>query len=237
MDILNKVISELQLNANPEKGKFLQGFFKTGPGQYGEGDIFLGISVPQQRKVANSFFKDISLIEVQKMLEDKRHEIRLTAVFMLVLKYQKSKAEEQKAEIAEFYIQNASKFNNWDLVDSSAGQILGAWLYDKDRGKLYAFAESENLWEQRISIISTFFFIRKGDFKDTLKIAENLLRHKHDLIHKAVGWMLREVGNRDFETEFEFLSKHYKVMPRTMLRYAIEKFDENIRQQFLKGII
>jgi 3-methyladenine DNA glycosylase AlkD len=237
MDILNKVISELQLNANPEKGKFLQGFFKTGPGQYGEGDIFLGISVPQQRKVANSFFKDISLIEVQKMLEDKRHEIRLTAVFMLVLKYQKSKAEEQKAEIAEFYIQNASKFNNWDLVDSSAGQILGAWLYDKDRGKLYAFAESENLWEQRISIISTFFFIRKGDFKDTLKIAENLLHHKHDLIHKAVGWMLREVGNRDFETEFEFLSKHYKVMPRTMLRYAIEKFDENIRQQFLKGII
>jgi len=154
---------------------------------------------------------------------------------MLVLKYQKEKDENKKQEFVDTYIRNLERINNWDLVDSSAHLILGPYLMDRDKSLLYDFAKSDNLWVQRVSIIATFHFIRNGKYDDALRISEMLLNHKHDLIHKAVGWMVREIGNRDFDVEYNFLLKHYKSMPRTMLRYAIEKFPEELRQRFLKG--
>ncbi|NLI12917.1 DNA alkylation repair protein [Pelotomaculum propionicicum] len=237
MQCFQAVKDELEKHKDVEKAEFLPKFFKVGPGEYGEGDRFIGITVPLQRKVARKYFKDISLGETEKLLQEPIHEYRLTALFLLVLKYEHAKKEEDKKEIVDLYLGNLSYVNNWDLVDSSAEKILGPYLWDKDKDLLYKLAGSDNLWEQRIAIITTYHFIRKRQFSDTLNIARILLGHKHDLIHKAVGWMLREVGNRDFETEYNFLVEHYKIMPRTMLRYAIEKFDEDLRQQFLKGMI
>jgi 3-methyladenine DNA glycosylase AlkD len=156
---------------------------------------------------------------------------------MMVLKYQKSKSQSEKNDIVDVYLRNIERVNNWDLVDSSAHLILGAHLMNSDRQLLYNFAQSENLWVQRISIIATLYFIRNNQFDDTLRLSEILLNHRHDLIHKAVGWMLREVGKRDYEVEYRFLVKHYRSMPRTMLRYAIERFPEEVRQAFLKGNI
>lgn len=229
-----KIDQDLQSLANPQKAKILQGFFKTGPGQYGEGDIFLGIIVPEQRKVAKKHI-DLSLPEIQNLLDSKIHEYRLTALFILVDKYKKADHNGKK-EIVNFYLKNASEnnINNWDLVDLSAPNIVGDFLLDNDRKILYNLAKSKDLWEKRIAILSTFAFIRKGDFSDTLKISEILLNDKHDLIHKAVGWMLREVGKKDQKVLEEFLDKHCRVMPRTMLRYAIEKFDEEKRKTYLK---
>lgn len=238
MNLIEEVKRELVQYINEEKANFFPRFFKTGPGEYGEGDSFIGITVPDQRKVAKKFYKHISLKELAIILKEKVHEYRLTALIMLVLKYEKSKDENEKEEIVSTYLDNLDGVNNWDLVDSSAGYILGAYLYAKaDKSILYRFAESNDLWKQRIAIISTSYFIRKNEFEDTLKIAGILLNHKHDLIHKAVGWMLREVGNRDRETELCFLKEHYKLMPRTMLRYSIEKFEPELRQKFLKNLI
>lgn len=222
---------DLEKLADPKKAKILSRFFKTGKGEYGEGDIFLGIKVPNQRKVAAKH-KDITLEDVQELLESRVHEHRLTSLFILVSKYKKAD-DLSKKEIVDFYLKNTKNINNWDLVDSSAPYIPGNYLLDKDKSILYTLAKSGNLWERRISMLSTYAFIRNNEFEDALKIAEILLDDKHDLIHKAVGWMLREVGNRNLEKEKEFLKKHCKNMPRTMLRYAIEKFDKGTRKEYL----
>jgi len=235
MDVYRDIVKELKKYSNPEKAKILQGFFKTGKGQYGEGDIFLGIVVPNQRLVAKKFIGS-DLESLKKLLDSKIHEYRLTAVLILTYQFPKADKKLQK-KIYGFYLKNAKQINNWDLVDLSAPNIVGTYLLDKkeERKVLYKLVKSKNLWERRISILATFTFLRNGDFKDTLKISEILLKDEHDLIHKAVGWMLREVGNRDQKVEEKFLKKYYKQMPRTMLRYSIEKFEENLRQKYLKG--
>ncbi|MEI7620314.1 MAG: DNA alkylation repair protein [Candidatus Falkowbacteria bacterium] len=226
-----KIEKELRLLANPEKAVILSYFFKTGPGQYGEGDIFLGVMVPQQRIVAKNNI-NTSLSDLQIVLDSKIHELRLTALLTLVFQYEKAGAKEKKA-IVDFYLKNTNNINNWDLVDLSAPKILGDYLLNQDRKLLYKLAQSKKLWERRIAIISTFAFIKQNQFDDTLKIAEMILTDSHDLIQKAVGWMLREVGKRDLATEVKFLEKHSTRMPRTMLRYAIEKFEETKRKEFL----
>jgi 3-methyladenine DNA glycosylase AlkD len=230
---LKQIQKDLQRLKNKEKAKILQGFFKTGKGQYGEGDIFLGIIVPLQRKTASNY-KDLTLQDIQKLLKSKIHEYRLTALFILIHQYNKAD-EKKKKKIFNLYLENTNNINNWDLIDLSAPNIVGNYLLDKDRNILYKLANSNSLWEKRISILSTFEFIKNNEYKDTLKISRILLNDNHDLIHKSVGWMLREVGKRvSQQKEEEFLKKHYKNMPRTMLRYAIERFEETKRQSYLK---
>lgn len=213
-------------------------FHKTGKGGYAEKDIFIGVTVPDIRKVANEYYKDITLKETEDLLHSNYHEERLLALIILTYKMKEAKENEQK-EIIELYINNTEYINGWDLVDLSAHYTLGKYLleHEDEKGILYDFANSNDLWKQRISIVSTWIFIRNNKYEDTLKIAGILLNNEHDLIHKAVGWMLREVGKKDFNIEYDFLIKHYKQMPRTMLRYSIEKFDEELRQDFLKGRI
>ena len=232
--MLEQIKRDLSQLSNPEKAKKLSGFFKTGKGQYGEGDIFLGIPVPEQRKVAKRYI-DLPLNDLQELLSSKIHEHRLTALLILVSKYGKAD-NSGKDEIFSFYLRNTENINNWDLVDLSAPKIVGDYLFNKDTSILFKLAKSNNLWERRIAILSTFKFIRNNDFEDALSISELLLHDEHDLIHKAVGWMLREIGKRDQEIEERFLSKYYMQMPRTMLRYAIEKFDENKRKFYLAQI-
>ena len=227
--MLNQIIKELQSKSTPEKAKIYQKFFKTGKGEYGEGDVFIGLTVPEQRELAKKYI-NLDLNDVKTLLENKIHEYRLTGFFILVYKFEK----ENKEEIYNFYLENVKAANNWDLIDCVADKIIGKYLLDKDKKILYEFARSDNLWKKRIAIISTFEFIKNNKFEDTLKISEILLNDKHDLIHKAVGWMLREVGKRDLEKEEEFLKKHYKNMPRTMLRYAIERFDKDKKEFYLK---
>ncbi|MBU0615799.1 MAG: DNA alkylation repair protein [Nanoarchaeota archaeon] len=231
MGRLSELKKVLQSESDKKQARLLQRFFKTGKGEYGEGDIFLGIKVPVQRKISKQF-NGLSLDEIQQLLDSKVHEHRMVGLFILIENYKKS---DDKKKIFDFYLSNTSNINNWDLVDLSAPNIVGDYLLDKDRSVLYKLARSDLLWEKRISILATFAFIRENDFKDNLKIANVLLNDKHDLIHKAVGWMLREVGKRDQEVEEKFLKDHYKSMPRTMLRYAIEKFSEEKRQDYLKG--
>ena len=226
---------ELERRANPEKAKLLSGFFKIGKGHYGEGDVFLGVMVPQSREVARQFL-NLELKEVERSLFSKFHEERLVALLILVEKYKRGN-KDVKEEIFNFYLKNTKWINNWDLVDLTAHKIVGEWLIDKPREILYRLAQSENLWERRISIISCFAFIKDDNFEDALKISEILLNDKHDLIHKAVGWVLREIGKKDLKVEEDFLKKNYKKMPRTMLRYAIEKFEEGKRKRYLNGEI
>ena len=230
--MLNSLISDLKNLASKEKAIILSRFFKTGKGQYGEGDVFLGIVVPNQRKVAEKY-RNLSLKDIQKLLSSKIHEHRLTALFILIHKYKKGD-EKTKREIFNFYLKNAKRINNWDLVDLSAPNIIGDYLIKKEKDMLYRFAKSKNIWEKRIAILATYFFIKNYQYKDTLKIAKILLKDSHDLIHKAVGWMLREVGKRNQKAEESFLKKHYKTMPRTALRYAIERFDEKKKRFYMK---
>jgi len=230
---LNELQYEIKKNADPQKAVVLQRFFKTGKGQYGEGDLFYGIMVPVQRSLAKKF-KELSLNEIKKLLNSRVHEERLIGLLILVEQFRKGD-DKLKEDVFTFYHLNRKSINNWDLVDLTADRISGAYLFDKDKSLLYKLAESKNIWERRIAIMSTFHFIKNHGFDDTLGISEKLLYDKHDLIQKAVGWMLREIGKRDLNTEEEFLLKHYKTMPRTMLRYAIEKFPENKRQSYLKG--
>ena len=233
-----KLKSDLLLFADKKKDKAqLARFFQAYPGGYGEGDTFIGVTVPNQRNIAKKYFKEISLEEAGQLLLEDIHEYRLTAVFILVLKYEKANNEGERKSVVDTYLQNIKGVNNWDLVDSSCYKILGPWLFDKDRQILYDFAASNDLWLQRIAMITTMHFIRQKDYRDALSLAKSLLHHPHDLMHKAVGWMLREIGNRDYETEYDFLEQHYKTMPRTALRYAIEKFAEPVRKMFLKGEI
>ena len=228
------VRKELKSMAEPEKAAILQRFFKTGPSEYGEGDIFIGVMVPQSRQVAKKF-NQLPLGEVRTLLYSRVHEERLVALLILAWRYSSASSSREKEEIVKFYLDHIKRVNNWDLVDLSAPNILGAHLVDRDgrRRLLYRLAGSENVWERRIAIVATHHFIRNGDFSDTLKIAEMLLQDRHDLIHKAVGWMLREVGKRDAAAEEEFLEKHCSVMPRTMLRYAIERLSERKRRRYM----
>jgi|SRR3989344_4971286 len=231
---LQSLKEELKTLENKEKAKIFQRFFKTGKGQYGEGDIFLGITVPESRALAKKY-SNFALEEIKILLESRIHEKRLIALLILVNNYQKNK--EKQEEIYNFYLSNTKRINSWDLVDLTADKIIGNYLFDKPKDILFELAKSNNLWERRISIISTFNFIKNNQFQETLKISHILLNDKHDLIHKAVGWMLREIGKRNQSIEEEFLKNNYKSMPRTMLRYAIEKFPEDKRLVYLKGNI
>ncbi len=229
----DNVIRDLNKFADKNKAQLLQGFFKTGKGEYGEGDIFIGVVVPSQRLVAKKY-RELPLNEVQKLLNSRIHEHRLTALLILTYKFTKADEKMQK-QIVDFYLKNTRHINNWDLIDLSSVEILGEYFLEHPEYKktLYKFANSQSLWERRISIIATFTFIKSRQFTDSLKIAEMHLDDKEDLIHKAVGWMLREIGKRDLTIEENFLEKHYQTMPRTMLRYAIEKFPEQKRQHYL----
>jgi 3-methyladenine DNA glycosylase AlkD len=232
---IQKIKKRLKQLANKEKAEVLQRFFKTGPGEYGEGDTFIGVKVPDLRKVAKDF-RDIVIKDVVILLESAIHEERLLALLILVSKYVKGN-ETAKKEIYKLYLKKTTFINNWDLVDVTAQHIVGDYLMDKNKAPLYRLAKSEDLWERRIAVMATFCFIKRERYEDTLKIAKILLDDKKDLIHKAVGWMLREIGKRDMISEEKFLKQHYKEMPRTMLRYAIEKFPESKRLQYLKGEI
>jgi 3-methyladenine DNA glycosylase AlkD len=232
---MHPVERELKALANPVKKEFFPRFFKTGKGEYAEGDIFIGVTVPLVRTIVKKY-KDLPLQEVEELLHNAIHECRLTALLILVTQFRKADEEAQK-KIVNVYLKNTQYINNWDLVDASAAAILGAWLYGKDTSLLDKLAHAKSLWEQRIAIVSTLYFIRKKDLDPTLRIATILINHPHDLIHKATGWMLRCVGDVDRRTEEVFLKKYYKTMPRTMLRYAIEKFEEPKRKKYLNGTI
>ena len=232
MPTLKDLENELRMHSDPIRAELSQRFFKTGKGQYGEGDIFLGITTPMKRKIAKKF-QDLSLTDTKKVLRSKFHGFRIVALCILMHKFKKGSSEDKK-RIYNIYLDNTKYINSWDLVDISAPNIVGTYLLDKDRKVLYKLAKSKNLWKKRIAILSTYPFIRNNDFKDTLSISEILLNDDHDLIHKAVGWMLREVGNRDREVEEKFLDKYALKMQRTILRYAIEKFPEVKRLYYLK---
>lgn len=228
--VIQKRLKKLQ---NRHKADVLKRFFKTGPGEYGEGDIFLGIQVPVLRKIAKEY-EDLPLKEVQELLASPVHEERLLSLLLLVRAYTKGN-NTMKRRIYLLYLNNSQHINSWDLVDISAEHIVGAYLRDKSRNTLYRLAKSHLIWNRRIAMIATFYFIKQNEDKETLKIARLLLSDEEDLIHKAVGWMLREVGKRDQRTEEDFLAQHYKNMPRTMLRYAIERFPEPLRMKYLRG--
>lgn len=232
------IIDELVNLKNPEKAHILQRFFKTGKGQYGEGDVFLGITVPQIRALVKKY-KLIDIFDIQTLLFSQYHESRMAGLFFLINVFNEEKKENETKKIYDFYIKNVNYINNWDLVDLSAPNIVGHYLFEKDTSDLYRYAQANHLWLQRISIVSTYYFIRQGDIKTTFEISSILQNHPHDLIHKAVGWMLREAGKKNFEAEYQYLTenKRYLSMPRTMLRYSIEKFPEELRQNFLKDRI
>lgn len=230
--MITKLKKELESLSDKGKARLLRGFFKTAKGQYGEGDMFLGVTVPQQRSVAKKYL-GMGLSEIKNLLNSSIHEHRLTALFILIGKYRNA-GEKQRKEIFDFYLKNTKNINNWDLVDSSAPKILGNYLLDKDRKVLYSLARSENIWERRMSILSTLEFICNKEYKDALAISEILVNDSHDLVHKAVGWMLREVGKRiSIDIEEGFLRRHYREMPRTMLRYAVERFPEGKKRIYM----
>lgn len=229
------LLADLYQLTDPERAKNSARFFKTAPGEYGEGDKFLGIRVPDCRRIAKKY-KQLPLPEVEQLLRSEFHEIRLTAFLILVAQYVRA-SQDQQQTIYDFYLSHTKYVNNWDLVDSTAHKIVGRHLLNRPRDILYQLAKSDNLWQRRISIISTFAFIDQQQYQDSLKLAQILLNDHHDLIHKAVGWVLREIGKKDQSLEEKFLKQHYQQMPRTMLRYAIEKFPEPLRQNYLKGEI
>lgn len=231
--MLESIRKDLERLSDKEYAARLQKYFKTGKGEYGQGDKFLGIRVPNVRKLAKKY-QNISIRQVSKLMKSSFHEERLFSLFVLVGLFKKANDEDRK-KICTLYLKNTKFINNWDLVDASAGRIVGAYLFTRDKKQIYALAKSKNLWKRRISIMSTSYFIIHNEFTDTMKIAEMLLNDKEDLIHKAVGWLLREIGKKDLELEESFLKKHYANMPRTILRYAIEKFPVEKRISYLKN--
>lgn len=223
----------LQELSNPERVRILQRFFKTAKGEYGEGDVFVGLYVPEIRKLAREY-RDLPLPEAVDLLHSPIHEARLLALLILVGAYARGNAA-LRERIYRLYLDHKRFINNWDLVDASAEHVVGRHLLDRSRAPLHALAASGLLWDRRISVMATFHFIKRGEFAETLRIAERLLRDREDLIQKATGWMLREIGKRDRAAEEAFLKVHCRIMPRTMLRYAIEKFPEELRQRYLRG--
>lgn len=232
-----QIRQEIKKHADPQKGKFLQRFFKTGKGEYAEHDVFIGITVPTSRLIAKKY-KSLPLVLVKKLLTSRIHEERLIALLILIEQFKKGD-EQLRKKIYDIYLANTQYINNWDLIDLSADRIVGEFLFhEKEIAALRELAGSESMWERRIAIMATFAFIKKGESAPTFQLAELLLHDKHDLIHKAVGWLLREVGKRvSEEEEVKFLAKHYKIMPRTMLRYAIERFPQETRKKYLLGEI
>lgn len=226
-----QILVALKRHADPKKAAFLPTFFKTGKGDYGEGDVFFGISVPDLRRLSKTYV-GLSRTDIATLLRSRYHEARLLGLLILVLQYQRGSSSE-KSSVVEFYCRQFQRINNWDLVDTTAPYILGDYLLHHPRGELLRYARSGHLWTERIAIVSTFAFIRAGEFEDTLRIAEIFLTHDHDLIHKATGWMLREVGKRDADVLREFLQKHARRMPRTMLRYAIERLSDVERARWM----
>lgn len=233
--MLNEIKKRLRKFGNKQRAEVSRRYFKTGPGEYGEGDVFLGIAVPELRKLAKTY-RNLPLRDATKLLQSPIHEERLLALLLLINTFSTGD-ESVKKQIFDLYLNNTQYINNWDLVDASAQYIVGAYLARKNKKLLYCLAKSENLWERRMAIMSTFHFIRQDEFSEALKIAEILIADGEDLIHKAVGWMLREVGKRDMQIEEEFLKPCYKQMPRTMLRYAIEKFPRARRRLYLTSKI
>ena len=229
---LKKMLREA---SDKDQADILKRFFKTGKDEYGEGDLFLGIKVPVIRKIIKEN-SDLTRNEIGTLIKSEFHEERLAALLLSVNNFLKAGPKEKK-EIYQFYIKNRERINNWDLIDLSAPSIIGAYMFDKDKSVLFELAASESLWDKRIAVLSTFYFIKQKKYGTTLQLAEILLTDTADLIQKAVGWMLREIGKRDLKTEERFLNKYYKRMPRTMLRYAIEKFPQEKRQDYLKGRI
>ncbi len=239
-NIRERIITDFKNVSSSEKAKIYQRFFKTGKGEYGEGDVFIGVTVPNIRSICKKYLKEISLRDLNFFITHEVHEYRLFALLILTYMYERSEKEkilkikeEKQKEIFDYYIKHIRWINNWDLVDVTAPKIVGQYLKDKDRSLLYDLIESKSIWEQRIAILSTFTFIKDNDFKEILSFSEMLLDHYHDLIHKALGWMLREVGKKDVDVLKKFLNKHVSKMPRTMLRYAIEKFDKEERLRYL----
>ena len=228
-----EVVERLRAIGDPERARASRWYFKTGPGEYGEGDLFVGIPVPALRKLAREY-GSLPLPETVSLLRSEIHEARLLALFILVRAYGRADGA-QREEIFRLYIENTRFINNWDLVDSSAPYIVGPHLSGRSRKALRALAASSLLWERRIAVLATFCYIKDGDFSESFRIAGALLRDPEDLIHKATGWMLREIGRHDQAAEEVFLKAHYREMPRTMLRYAIERFPEDLRRQYLLG--
>jgi len=233
--IVDKIRKDLRRNRNNQKAKDLQRFFKTGPGEYGEGDKFLGVTVPIVRNIAKKY-KHMELSEAETILKSPIHEERFLALVCLVQNFKKGDEKDRK-KIYQSYLAHTRYINNWDLVDTSAEHIVGAFLKDKSKKPLYRLAKSKSLWERRIAVMATFHFIKENRFDETLEIAHLLLTDREDLIHKAVGWMLREIGKRDMSAEEHFLRANYQIMPRVMLRYAIEKFPEPKRKEYLNSEI
>jgi 3-methyladenine DNA glycosylase AlkD len=229
---MKAIVSELKKAANPKKAEFLSGYFKTGKGEYGEGDVFLGITVPKQRLIAKKYYKQINLTDIAKLLESSVHEHRFTALEMLVLKYEKAEDDKVKREIFKFYVKNRRGINNWDLVDTSAPYIIGDYLAYRPRNLLYRLAKSRKLWDRRIAVVSTYLFIKNGDFTDVCALSEMLMTDLHPLIHKVCGWMLREMGKVNELKLLEFLNKNAVNMPRIMLSYAVERLPKNLKMNY-----
>ncbi len=230
--MLSAIKRELKALSHPDKIGDYQRFFKTGKGEYGEGDVFIGLTVPEQRSVAKKYL-DADRVTIRSLLESKIHEHRLTGLLILVQQFQNA-VEAERKRIVAFYLKHKNRVNNWDLVDLSAHKILGEFLVGKDRQILYKLAKSKVLWDRRIAVVACFAFINRGDFQDILKLAKLLLEDYHDLMHKAVGWALREIGKKELKSLLKFLDKHHKVMPRTMLRYSIERLSEKKRKHYMK---
>ena len=234
----NQILEALQFLSTPEKRDFLPYFFKTGKGQYAEGDQFIGVVVPDSRKLVKEYWQKATLDDVQEILKSEFHEMRLVALLILVTKFEKTKDEKEKKTLVDFYLKNTKYINNWDLVDLSCYKLLGRYCFDNQKDDiLKKLSNSENMWEKRIAIVATMYHIKKGSYDLTIELALNNLNHSHDLMHKANGWLLREMGKKDEGKLLNFLKTHYQNMPRTSLRYAIEKLDEDLRQDFLKGRI
>lgn len=227
--MINKIFNALVARSDEEKKIVLPRFFKTGKGQYGEGDKFLGVTVPNIREVAKEFH-NVSIEVIEEMIHSPWHEMRMCALLILVINSKKNVTK----ETFDFYLSQSKYINNWDLVDLSAPQIVGQYLLDKNRDILYRLSESDLLWDNRIAIVSTLTFIRNNDLNDTYKLSLKMMKHKHDLMHKSIGWMLREAGKRDEKRLYDFVMEHKSIMPRTMLRYSIEKFTPDIRKELMK---
>lgn len=232
-DSLKEITEALNRQKNTQKSRDLARFFKTGQGEYGEGDLFIGIPIPQIRDIVK-IHQGAPLSVLHELLLSPFHEYRMTAVLILVHRFEKEKEQQKRKEYIDFYIQHVDRLNNWDLVDLSCYKLLGRWLEDKEKILLYEWARTDHLWKQRIAIVSCMYFVKRGEFKECLEIADILQSHPHDLIHKAVGWLLREVGKKDRQTLTDYLMPRYRQMPRTMLRYAIEHYPEERRKAFLK---